>query len=279
MWQVETLMQYCKPMWVALPTASLTITQRCTANKQLFYISTEIKHVLAKMTGQGVGWRIHANSVLVERITWNCVPPPAPVSYLCWLEKISPLQWHLQPCPRAQWPAHIDFYLLHPLFLWQQQSPLLDHYHQGETGRQTQRRTALIIISHSFLANSLHAFEVLFWLWANLKKQHPFILYGSTSNQVRTKCLRSYLQCCKGRAPRTSQSLKKQNRFQTSKFLTYDFLYFSFIVARMIVKIYGDELISKKVLSAQFSPKVMYHRAGSLQILRINKSTATSLTP
>lgn len=140
--------------------------------------------------------------------------------------------------------------------------------------------TTLIIISHSFLGHSLHAFEVLFCLRANFKNQYPFILYGSTSNQVRTKSLRRYLQCCKGRAPRTAQSLKKQNRFQTHELLTYNFLYFFFIVARMIVtKIYGDELISKKVLSALFSPKAMYHRANSLQILRTNKSTAMSLTP
>lgn len=120
-----------------------------------------------------------------------------------------------------------------------------------------------------------HAFEVLFWLRANLKNQHPLILEGSTSNQVRTKSLRRYLLCCKGRAPKTAQSLKKQKRFQTSTFLTYDFLYFSLIVARMVVaKIYGDELISKKRLSAQFRPKIMYHRAGSLQT---NKSTAMSL--
>lgn len=35
----------------------------------------------------------------------------------------------------------------------------------------------------------------------------------------------------------------------------------------------GDELINKKVQSAQFNPEVMYHRADSLQIL------PTSLTP
>lgn len=64
MLKIRHLFKWCgtsKPLcntaspWGLLFPLPLIITQQCTANKQLFYTSSIIKHILVEATGQGLG--------------------------------------------------------------------------------------------------------------------------------------------------------------------------------------------------------------------------------